>query len=122
MPPKKRQQVSAFAESKTRYAAPRVRRTWRERIARGERPLPDPLTLPDGTVRYFLKLGPKGRVLFPADLRTGLGVKEGDVLVGMLKDGELRLESQARALDRIQQEGRRLRGNRSVVDELIAER
>jgi AbrB family looped-hinge helix DNA binding protein len=80
------------------------------------------MTLPDGTTRFFLKLGPKGRVLLPAELRTGLGIREGELIVGMLKNGELRLESHARALKQIQEEGRRLRGNRSVVDELIAER
>jgi hypothetical protein len=35
-------------------------------------PPPEPEALPDGTVRYFLKLGPKGRVLFPADMRAAM--------------------------------------------------
>jgi AbrB family looped-hinge helix DNA binding protein len=120
MPTKKLPRRQGFAEKKSRYSGPRVGelKTGRHR----QRPLPEPALLPDGTVRFVLRLGPKGRVLLPAELRTSLGIQEGDVLLGWLKDGELRLESQARALRKIQEEGRRLRGDRSVVDELIAER
>jgi S1-C subfamily serine protease len=45
--------------------------------------LPGPETLPDGTVRYVLVLGPKGRVLLPADLRKGLGLQQGDVITSL---------------------------------------
>jgi len=109
-----------FADKKSGYSAPR-----RGALAkkRPERLLQvPPMTLLDGTVRFVLKVGAKGRVLLPADLRSELGLGEGDTILGWLKDGELRLESQARTLQRIQEEGRRRRGDRSVVDEFIAER
>ena len=52
-----------------------------------------PMALPDGTVRYVLKLGPKGRVLLPASVRAAMGLAEGDIILGWLKDGKLTLES-----------------------------
>ncbi len=85
-------------------------------------PSVDPMALPDGTVRYVLKLGPKGRVLLPVSVRAAMGLAEGDIILGWLKDGKLTLESQAAALKNIQEQNRRRAGGRSVVDELIAER
>lgn len=86
------------------------------------RPLAEPMALPDGTVRYVLKLGPKGRVLLPASVRAAMGLVEGDTVLGWLKDGKLTLQSQRAALKTIQDQNRRRAGGRSVVDELLAER
>ena len=80
------------------------------------------MTLPDGTVRYLLRLGPKGRVLLPADIRKALGLAEGDLILAWLKDGNLRLESQRRAIEQIQKDLHQRIGDKSLVDELIAER
>ena len=85
-----------FAEPKTPYGVPRSGGKAAAEIAQGKRKLPKPETLPDGTVRYFLVLGPKGRVLLPADLRAAMGLAEGDVITGWLKDGELRMPSAGR--------------------------
>jgi AbrB family looped-hinge helix DNA binding protein len=85
--------------------------------------LPAPETLPDGTTRYFLVVGPKGRVLLPADMRDAMGLKEGDVITAWLKDGELRLHSHLHGLRKIQAEAASIaRGSGYVSDELIAER
>jgi bifunctional DNA-binding transcriptional regulator/antitoxin component of YhaV-PrlF toxin-antitoxin module len=90
---------------------------------RAEARLPDPETLPNGTVRYFLKLGPKGRVLLPADLRQALGLEEGDLITAWLRDGELRLHSLVHGLRKIQDEAYSLaQGSGYASDELIAER
>jgi AbrB family looped-hinge helix DNA binding protein len=69
-------------------------------------------------------VGHGGRVLIPADVRTELGVKEGDVLVASMVDGELRLMSMATAVKRAQAMIRAFipEGGPSMVDELIAER
>src|SRR5450759_5592938 len=91
-----------FAEPKTSYGAPRSGGKAAEKIAQGKRKLPPPEKLPDGTVRYFLVLGPKGRVLLPADLRAAVGLEEGDVITGWLKDGELRMHSHLHGLRKIQ--------------------
>jgi bifunctional DNA-binding transcriptional regulator/antitoxin component of YhaV-PrlF toxin-antitoxin module len=88
-----------------------------------ERRLPPPEELPNGTVRHFLKLGPKGRVLLPADLRQALGLGEGDLITAWLRDGELRLHSHLHGLRKIQDEASSLaRGSACASDELIAER
>ena len=85
--------------------------------------LPPPETLPNGTVRYFLKVGPKGRVLLPADLRQALGLEEGDLITAWLRDGELRLHSLSHGLRKIQDEASSLaQGSGYASDELIAER
>ena len=76
----------------------------RDEIAQGKRKPPPPETLPDGTVRYFLVLGPKGRVLLPADLRQAMGLQEGDVITAWLKDGEVRMHSHLHGLRKIQVE------------------
>ena len=81
-----------------------------------------PTSLPDGTVRYVVRLAPKGRVLLPADVRAAMGLAEGDLILAWLKDGQLRLESQSRAITRIQDDLRRRVGDKSLVDELIGER
>lgn len=69
-----------------------------------------------------MRVGPKGRALLPSDLRAAMGLAEGDLIVATLKDGVLRVESQKQVIRNIQQDLRRQIGDRSLVDELIAER
>ena len=112
-----------FAEPKTRYGMPRAGGRWADEIAQGKRKPPPPETLPDGTVRYFLVLGPKGRVLLPADLRQAMGLQEGDVITAWLKDGEVRMHSHLHGLRKIQVEASLMaKGTVYASDELIAER
>jgi bifunctional DNA-binding transcriptional regulator/antitoxin component of YhaV-PrlF toxin-antitoxin module len=74
-------------------------------------------------VRYFLVLGPKGRVLLPADLRGAMGLEEGDVITAWLKDGEVRMHSHLHGLRKIQIEASsQAKGSVYASDELIAER
>ncbi|MBI2714631.1 MAG: AbrB/MazE/SpoVT family DNA-binding domain-containing protein [Rhizobiales bacterium] len=112
-----------FAEPKTPYGAPRSGGLDAEEIAQGKRKLPAPETLPDGTTRYFLVLGPKGRVLLPADMRAAMGLEQGDVITAWLKDGEVRLHSHLHGLRKIQVEASSMaKGTVYASDELIAER
>lgn len=114
-----------FSEPKSRYSAPRAGGVVAAgpAVAEGRRNLPQPETLPDGTIRYFLVLGPKGRVLLPAEMRAALGLAEGDVITGWLKDGELRMHSHLHGLRKIQSEAAALAGQTGYAsDELIAER
>ena len=108
-----------FAEDKTRYRAndePAAPSANVQNV-----PLPD--LLPDGTIRYFLKLGAKGRVLLPSEMRTALDLKEGELITAWLKDGELRLHSHLRGLRKIRDEARALAKSTGYAsDELIAER
>ena len=124
MPKKKAQQPRrGFSENKSRYRAPRVGGKWHDEIARGERSLPAPEALPDGTVRYFLIMGQKGRVLFPADLRESLGLDEGDVITAWLRDGEVRMHSYLHGLRKVQEEVSSLtKAHVYASEELIADR
>lgn len=112
-----------FAEPKTPYGAPRSGGRRAKEVAPGKRKLPAPETLPDGTIRYFLVLGPKGRVLLPANMRAAMTLEQGDVITGWLKDGELRLHSHLHGLRKIQAEASSMAaGSVYASDELIAER
>jgi bifunctional DNA-binding transcriptional regulator/antitoxin component of YhaV-PrlF toxin-antitoxin module len=120
MAPPTRKQPSGFGEGKSRYAGPRGGGT-------GAKParirLPGPEALPDGTVRYALSVGPKGRVLLPVDLRKALGLDEGDVITAWLHDGELRMHSHRHGLRKIQEAARSMPSSAvSASEELIAER
>ena len=110
-----------FAEDKTRYRAGEGGSLLG--IDRSAEDVPPPDTLPDGTTRYFLKLGAKGRVLLPAELRAALDLAEGELITAWLKDGELRLHSHLHGLRRIRDEARSLAQRTGYAsDELIAER
>lgn len=112
-----------FAEPKTPYGAPRSGGPWADEIAQAKTKLPPPETLPDGTVRYFLVLGPKGRVLLPVELRGAMGLEQGDVITAWMKDGEVRMHSHRHGLRKIQVEASSMaEGNVYASDELIAER
>lgn len=114
---RKRKSTAGFADSDTPY---RMRPGL---SGRAEARLPPAETLPNGTVRYFLKLGPKGRVLLPVGLRQALGLEEGDLITAWLRDGELRLHSHLHGLRKIQNEASSLaQGSAYASDELIAER
>lgn len=64
-----------------------------------------------------------GRVVIPAEHRRALGLQAGDVVVLTLVDKELQLIGQHEAFRRVQEMVRKHVGdNRSLVDELIAER
>ena len=111
---------SGLGESKSRYAGSRSGGAG-AKAARMR--LPGPETLPDGTVRYVLVLGPKGRVLLPADLRKGLGLQQGDVITGWLHGAELRMHSHRHGLKKIQEEARSMPSRKVLAsEELIAER
>lgn len=65
-----------------------------------------------------------GKLVIPAAMRRAMGVERGDtVVVELLPDGELRVRSLAAAVKRAQTLVRGfVRGEGSLVDELIAER
>jgi bifunctional DNA-binding transcriptional regulator/antitoxin component of YhaV-PrlF toxin-antitoxin module len=113
-----------LSEPKAQYRAAQPADTRRSAEPGGRRrKLPPAETLPDGTVRHFLVLGPKGRVLLPAEMRTALGLEQGDVITGWVKDGEVRMHSHLHGLRKIQAEASSLaKGSAYASDELIAER
>ncbi len=70
-----------------------------------------------------MKLNENGRVVIPAALRAALGVKAGDELVMRIEDGELRITTLKRRIERAQNHVRKFaRPGASLVDELIAMR
>ena len=64
-----------------------------------------------------------GRMLLPAEVRTALGVGEGDTLRGVVQDGKLTLQTSATAIRHTQEwVAKHVPQGVSLVDELIAER
>jgi AbrB family looped-hinge helix DNA binding protein len=64
-----------------------------------------------------------GRIVIPAEFRRALSIKEGDSLTVELNDGELRLLTFKAAVRRSQAlVAKYFSPDRSLVDELIAER
>lgn len=69
-----------------------------------------------------LRLGKQGRLVIPADIREALGLSPGDEVHVRLDGPRIVMERPADAIDEIRALGRGKAPNRSLVDELIAER
>lgn len=67
-------------------------------------------------------LGRQGRLVIPAALRQLLGFEEGDTLVAREEAGRLVLEKLAVVKQRLKARFAQVPKDRSLVDELIAER
>lgn len=67
-------------------------------------------------------LGRQGRLVIPAALRQLLGFEEGDTLVAREEAGRLVLEKQAMVKQRLKARFAQVPNDRSLTDELIAER
>jgi AbrB family looped-hinge helix DNA binding protein len=72
---------------------------------------------------FPVQLGDRGRLVLPAEIRRRLNLREGDeLLVTVQPDGSLRLASPRQAVRETRGLYRARAGNRSLSDELIAER
>jgi AbrB family looped-hinge helix DNA binding protein len=72
---------------------------------------------------FPVQLGDRGRLVLPAEIRKRLRLREGDeLLVSVQPDGSLRLTSPRQAVRETRGLYRARAGNRSLSDELIAER
>ncbi len=71
---------------------------------------------------WRLKVAPNGRVVIPAAARAAMGLDENGIITARLEDGVLKLTTPAVALAKLQALVRQNAGDRSLVDELIAER
>lgn len=69
-----------------------------------------------------LNVGPKGRVVIPAQLRKAMNLEVGSRLTARLSDGQLILEAPNSAWKRLQTMAQEKEPNQSWVDELIAQR
>jgi AbrB family looped-hinge helix DNA binding protein len=71
----------------------------------------------------FARVNENGRVVIPASYRKALGIKAGDEVILRMKDGELRITTMKRRLERAQRRVRQyVKPGVSLADELIAER
>ena len=69
------------------------------------------------------KIAEGGRVVVPAKYRKALDLKPGDDVILVLEDGEVRITTLPRVIQRAQEIVRRyIPEGRSLVDELIRER
>ena len=73
---------------------------------------------------YHAKLIKGGKIVIPAELRREFGFKDGDTLVFEREGGRLVLKTYAQVVREVQAEFKAMvpAGNRSMVDELLAER
>lgn len=70
-----------------------------------------------------LKVNENGRVVIPASFRKALGIRAGDEVILRMEDGELRITTMKRQIERAQRLVRKyVKPGVSLVDELIAER
>ncbi|MCT0200494.1 AbrB/MazE/SpoVT family DNA-binding domain-containing protein [Synechococcus sp. CS-1325] len=69
-----------------------------------------------------VSLGRQGRVVITESLRRSLGFDEGDALVARQEVGRLVLEKPVWIKQRLKERFARVPGDRSLTDELIAER
>lgn len=67
-------------------------------------------------------VGKQGRLVIPAELRRSLGLKEGDKLIAREEAGRLVLEKPEIIEQRLRALFAHVPANRSLADELIAER
>lgn len=67
-------------------------------------------------------LGGQGRLVIPASLRRSLGFEEGDSLIAREEAGRLVLEKRDTVKQRVKARFAHLSKDRSLVDELVAER
>jgi AbrB family looped-hinge helix DNA binding protein len=69
------------------------------------------------------RVNENGRVVIPSAFRKALGIEIGDEVVLRMEDGELRITTQQRRIQRAQQRARQyVKPGTSLVDELLAER
>jgi len=71
----------------------------------------------------FARVNQNGRVVIPASYRKALGIKAGDEVILRMEEGELRITTMKRRLERAQRRVRQyVKPGVSLADELIAER
>jgi len=70
-----------------------------------------------------MRVNENGRVVIPASYRKALGIKAGDQVILAMDDGELRITTMKRRIERAQRRIRQyVKPGVSLADELIAER
>lgn len=69
-----------------------------------------------------VNIGKQGRLVIPASLRRSLGLSEGDRLIAREENGRLVLEKPEAITKRLRALFAHIPDDRSLVDELIAER
>lgn len=75
-----------------------------------------------GVSSHVVRIGPKGRVVVPVELRRQLGLEEGAELVARVSADRLVLEPRSSALRRLRSFFDAVSAQTSLVDELVAER
>ena len=71
----------------------------------------------------FARVNENGRVVIPSSYRKALEIKAGDEVILRMEDGELRITTMKRRLERAQRRVRQyVKPGVSLADELIAER
>ncbi|MGK2964441.1 MAG: AbrB/MazE/SpoVT family DNA-binding domain-containing protein, partial [Tepidiformaceae bacterium] len=83
---------------------------------------PESVTGTAGGTGHRLVVGKQGRIVVPSEIRKEMGLADGDVLIARLRDGRVVLEREQALLERARRSFAHLPSERSLVDELLAER
>src|ERR1700679_699784 len=76
-----------------------------------------------GKLWVRMRIGAKGRIVIPADMREAMGIADGDMLDVKVVDGELRIATMRERLRQAQQRVRQyVPAGVSLADELSEER
>ena len=84
--------------------------------------MPPLFAMNDNTASVDVSLGRQGRLVIPAQLRRSLGLEEGDRLVARQEANRLVIEKPEQIKQRLKARFAQVPAERSLVDELIAER
>jgi bifunctional DNA-binding transcriptional regulator/antitoxin component of YhaV-PrlF toxin-antitoxin module len=71
---------------------------------------------------HAVRVGDKGRLVIPIDLRVAAGVGPGDEMIAHAESGRLLLETREAIKARIREQARATRGGPGVVERLLADR
>lgn len=69
-----------------------------------------------------VRVGPQGRIVIPAAIKTVLGLVPGDTLTARVEDGRLVLEKRENVLKRLRARYAAIPPGVSLVEDLLAER
>ena len=69
-----------------------------------------------------VRVGPQGRLVIPANIRRAMDIVPGEILLAMIKDGQLVFEKPSQVVARLKRTFENVPADVSLADELIAER
>jgi bifunctional DNA-binding transcriptional regulator/antitoxin component of YhaV-PrlF toxin-antitoxin module len=113
-----RAEIARFLDKKYQHVRNVLERENAKAVGEGK-----PKAEPQTALTAKVRLGPDGRIVIPAPMRAALGMKDDDIFFARLEDGEIRLATPRRTMQRVSDLLRPyLPPGVSLADELVDER